>query len=876
MKRKYQMMRQMAYVLCASLVLQMWAPVGVQAEQVNTDNAEDIAVSTVSESHAATDSQEYGLGHFDLEDETLEEDKYPKVSLFSLEPETETEDELPATYRSDQVTLDGGEVVSYLPDGFRNQNPYGTCWTFSALGACEASLIRKGLADGNIDLSERHLAYYFYNKGETGDSKGGTYGDYNLANSDFLEEDETYVDLGGNSSLTMWHLVSWCGPVAESDVPYEGLLSNMTDLNGLLGLANSTQAAYENDVCHVQNVYKVAMGNINESDAQQKVVKKLIMKYGSLGLSYYSNSIYDSHTYDSYYNDTETGTNHAIQVVGWDDNFDKNRFEKDGEINPAPGNGAWLMKNSWGGESDYTAQPGYFWLSYYDASINSYVNTEGEIEMQYAYVYDAETSDNYDNIYQYDGDASTGRRTIYAGDHLAQRFTAGRGDGKCEKLRSVGIGVAETNVSGTVEIYKGLTNPETDPRSGTKVLTQEFDLEYAGYHTIPLTQEIMLEDGTPFSVIFSFDRNTYVHYSYDYNEEATANFGAWYMMYTHENPGVSFWRYSTNTGWFDMAQKYSQIFRIKAYTDNTDNDGTFDSGDDDDSGEDPGDNPGGDDSEDDVTDITPAILTALRLNQSATTMEDGDSLQLVATPTYSAGEATEWMVYWKSSDASVATVTNYGLVEALKPGTATITVYNGNISASCVVTVTPSKVKVSSYKETGKNKTQLKWKKADGATGYEIYRATSENGKYKKAKTITKASTVKATLKAYTGSKAYYYKVRAYKTISGKKVYGAFSSVKTCAPNAPSGAKAKAQSGRKIKVTWKKTANASGYEIYRATKKSGKYKKIATIKKAKTVSFVNKSLKKKKTYYYKIRAYRMVDGKKIYGSYSKIVSAKAK
>ena len=52
---------------------------------------------------------------------------------------------------------------------FKHTNPYGICWTFSVLAACEASMIRNGLATGSIDLSERHLAYYFYNKGNTTD-----------------------------------------------------------------------------------------------------------------------------------------------------------------------------------------------------------------------------------------------------------------------------------------------------------------------------------------------------------------------------------------------------------------------------------------------------------------------------------------------------------------------------------------------------------------------------------------------------------------------------------------------------------------------------------------------------------------------------------
>ena len=106
-------------------------------------------------------------GYTDLDFE-LPEDQAERengIAAFSLEADRAgaiSENEIPAVYRSDAAIADG-QVVSYLPSAFRDQNPYGICWTFSALAACEASMIRNGLATGTIDLSERQLAYYFYN-----------------------------------------------------------------------------------------------------------------------------------------------------------------------------------------------------------------------------------------------------------------------------------------------------------------------------------------------------------------------------------------------------------------------------------------------------------------------------------------------------------------------------------------------------------------------------------------------------------------------------------------------------------------------------------------------------------------------------------------
>lgn len=850
--KKSKWMKKMAWLLSMAMFVSILLPIGAAADTISEN--------TLSENGALQEGLIVKNRYRDIE-ETLPEDQMPRGVLYDVNREGASGKTLPEAYRSDQVS-ENGVCVSYLPDGFRDQNPYGTCWAFSAIGACEASLIRKGLADNSIDLSERHLAYYFYNKGMMSDPKGGAYGDYNL-NDDRNYE---YLNVGGNSTFTMWHLLSWCGPVAEGLAPYNGLEITGTynpggstcyysdvDASGLKGEANSVKMAYESDACHVQNVYKIAVGDMGSMKSYKDDVKRMIMKYGSLSMSYYAGGPFGSSTYDSYYNDTYTGTNHAVQVVGWDDKFDKNYFEKvvyDNETgkdisvsNPAPGDGAWLIKNSWGDEGG-DAEYGYFWLSYYDLSFNSYEDNNGNTEMRYAYVFDAEPADNYDHIYQYDGDAGDGYVTSSWGEPLieiaANRFMVQNGKKIWEAVRSVGVGVDQSGVSGTVQIYTDLEIDSEDPTDGTLVHTQDFSLDYPGYHTIKLSKPVYVGDGEEFSVVFLFDEPTYVCISYDNNN------GGWIEFYTYENPDVSFWG-TPNLGWHDMSEA-GMVFRVKAYTDDSD--------------------------------YRPPTLTAFKMNQASTSLVVGKSLQLTASQQVKPGsDGSTSKVFkqrWTSSDDSVATVSSTGEVTAIKPGRATIKVYNGTISATCTVTVSPKETILSSVSLTGKGKAKLKWKEQADVTGYQIYRATSENGIYKKVKTVNGATTVMATVAAHTGSKPYYYKVCAYKMISGETVYGEFSEVKSCAPKKPTGVKATAQKGKKAKVKWKKVSNANGYEIYRATKKNGKYKKVTTITKNKTVSFTNKSLKKGKTYYYKVRAYRLMGGKKVYGLYSDIVKVKVK
>lgn len=171
---------------------------------------------------------------------------------------------------------------------------------------------------------------------------------------------------------------------------------------------------------------------------------------------------------------------------------------------------------------------------------------------------------------------------------------------------------------------------------------------------------------------------------------------------------------------------------------------------------------------------------------------------------------------------------------------------------------------------------RLSWAKSSGATGYEIYRATDTAGTYSKIKTITDAATVTYTNVSLTTGKTYYYKIRAYQTVNNGINYSRYSPIVSAKPVlAKPTLTAKKAASRKIRLSWKKVAGASGYEIQRASSKNGKYKTIKTIKKGTTKTYTNTKLKKKKKYYYRIRAYRKVNGTKVYGPFSPVKYAKA-
>lgn len=116
--------------------------------------------------------------------------------------------------------------------------------------------------------------------------------------------------------------------------------------------------------------------------------------------------------------------------------------------------------------------------------------------------------------------------------------------------------------------------------------------------------------------------------------------------------------------------------------------------------------------------------------------------------------------------------------------------------------------------------------------------------------------------------KTYYIKITANATGNYKLGISA---------SAPKSAKVAKAGTKKVTVKWGKVSRATGYEIYRAEGKNGKYKKIKTINKANTVKYVdNKSLKKGKTYCYKVRAYKKAKGKTYYSAFSTVKTIKIK
>ena len=192
----------------------------------------------------------------------------------------------------------------------------------------------------------------------------------------------------------------------------------------------------------------------------------------------------------------------------------------------------------------------------------------------------------------------------------------------------------------------------------------------------------------------------------------------------------------------------------------------------------------------------------------------------------------------------------------------TITVTPTPTSSPIHKPVTPNlKIVIPTY-----NVITFKWSAVSNADGYQVYRKVN-SGKWKSVKTTTGLVYKDRDTKA--GYK-YSYTVKAYKLIDGKKVYSGYDKKGLSGKlNTTVSLKAK---NNTVSVSWKKTNGASGYYIYRATSKKGKYSKIKTIISGKTLKYTDKKVKKGKTYYYKVVPFRKISGKAVKGASSAVKS----
>lgn len=313
----------------------------------------------------------------------------------------------------------------------RDQGSCGSCWTFGAFASIESCLL----------------------PGETGD-----FSENNLKNTHGFDNGPC---AGGNIYMSTAYLARWSGPATEAADPYHDWDDRPSP-----------------SVSAVKHVQEALFLPLRASATDNNTIKQAIMTYGAVTSSfYYDDAYYNSSTYAYYYTGSSYA-NHEVAIVGWNDDFDKSNFA----TTPA-GNGAFIMKNSWG---TGWGQAGYFYISYYDTQIGMNENAVFE---------DTEWTGNYTRLYQYDplgwvSGLGYGTTTAW----FANVFTAVG----AEQLRAVSFYTPTVNSSYQIYVYR---SPSSPPIGGSPVGTLTGTIAYPGYHTVGLATPVTLSAGQQFSIV---------------------------------------------------------------------------------------------------------------------------------------------------------------------------------------------------------------------------------------------------------------------------------------------------------------------------------------------------------------------------------------
>ena len=471
---------------------------------------------------------------------------------------SETASTLPEKYDLRDPNSDGDRSDSVVTP-VKMQNPWGTCWGFATIAACETSILSdlgKTYAETGLDLSELQLAGSVYRDGGAperfvGAAQAGE--GYHLVS----ENPNAWLDAGGYATYGSGVFASGIGPLFESEVPYKNA-EGLKYCTCVVGGGYSVKFLNDNQIAELRasgatvverywagnfaidadtmyypdwsvsedvwnkSEYELESGNIlprtTSFDTQtyttkldqrgMEAVKRELHDFGR-GVTVICNvsSHVNTSTWAAY-TPGAANPNHMVTIVGWDDSYSRENFANDtGEL--PQGDGAWLIKNSWGSETEEFPNgqtsswgivedgkhTGYCWLSYYDTSI-------GDME---SFDFDVNSYGSSDEYYldQYDYMPSNGAVTNSSKSPIssANIYTA-KGD---MALRTLGAATYKPNSTVTYQVY--LLDDEaatpTDPGHSKLVYSLDDIYQYGGYHrvTLPESDWIAMREGQRYAVV---------------------------------------------------------------------------------------------------------------------------------------------------------------------------------------------------------------------------------------------------------------------------------------------------------------------------------------------------------------------------------------
>lgn len=218
---------------------------------------------------------------------------------------------------------------------------------------------------------------------------------------------------------------------------------------------------------------------------------------------------------------------------------------------------------------------------------------------------------------------------------------------------------------------------------------------------------------------------------------------------------------------------------------------------------------------------------------------------------------------------------NYVHIAAYASSNGKTYIGNYNTSVKIETTVGAINPRVSAY---ANNFVTLTWNKQTAANGYEVFKYDASSKKYVLYKNITNSNTNTCKVTGLASNKKYDFKVRAYQIDDSEKTYAPFGAVVSQYTSIakPKLNSAKSTSKKKIKASWSKVGGASGYQVMWSTYKNfSKNYKTKSVK-AKSLSKTVTAAQSKKTYYVRVRAYKTINGKKVYSQWSSTKKVKTK
>ncbi len=350
----------------------------------------------------------------------------------------------------------------------KNQQDTGMCWAFSATTNLE---INEALRGNQVNFSERHLDYdtatYYIDE----NNPNGL--DRNVGEGAYPTTAFTYYSRGS-------------GPILEEDMPFE----NNQKLLYLYELPQKSAVRKVGDMIYFPNIYKqknvdgdiIYLDANNEEISKDEVtsirddIKKYIIENGSVTAlvcapgSMFDIDGYNEETHSENYWAEYPRTDHAVTIIGWDDNYDKNNFK-----NVPSQNGAYIVLNSYGEEF---GESGVYYVSYEDQLIETTITGQYNIE-----------NIDYDKIYQHDiGNITRCLDARYA----ANVFTAEDN----EELTEIMIG---STLNGPCDIYINSSGDSLESSALTKIASNVNI--HSGYTSVKLQESIEITKGNRFAIV---------------------------------------------------------------------------------------------------------------------------------------------------------------------------------------------------------------------------------------------------------------------------------------------------------------------------------------------------------------------------------------